>query len=180
MPEYVGYHGTNNEAAKKIIEQQNFLPSNDGWLGRGVYFFPYPDDADWWCKFNKRLEAGQYKILKSELLPSRIVDLLGSRKDMELFRAFCDKVKNRRVQTLKRSARNNDISLAVKWMVEAIKKSGNLVDMIIAGFDENRKRWYPPNISEAKQLFNMTVTQVQYCVKNVDCMKTISEYEDQL
>ena len=93
------------------------------------------------------------------------------------FRAFCDKVKNRRVQTLKRQARNNDISIALKWMLEAIKKSGNLIDMVIAGFDENRKRWYPPNSSEAKQLFNMTVTQAQYCVKNVDCIKSISEYE---
>ena len=25
MPEYIGYHGTNNEAAKKIIEQQGVI-----------------------------------------------------------------------------------------------------------------------------------------------------------
>ena len=36
MPEYIGYHGTDNEAAEKIIEQQKFLPSQhlDEWLGR--------------------------------------------------------------------------------------------------------------------------------------------------
>lgn len=177
MPEYVGYHGTSAETADVIISQQKFLPSKDGWLGFGVYFFPYADDAEWWCRCNKRLEPGQYKILKSELSPNKIVDLLGSRNDMEFFRAFCDRVRNRRVRTLKRPARNNDISMAVKWMMDAIKKSGNLVDMIIAGFDENRKRWYPPNSDEARQWFNMTVTQVQYCVKNVDCIKMISEYE---
>ena len=85
MSKYIGYHGTDNEAAEKIIEQRRFLPSNDGWLGYGVYFFPYPDDADWWCRCNKRREAGQYKILKSELLPNKVIDLLGSRKDMEFF-----------------------------------------------------------------------------------------------
>lgn len=177
MPEYVGYHGTSNYAAEKIIERQSFLPSENGWLGCGVYFFPYPDDAEWWCRCNKKLEAGQYKILESKLSPNEVIDLLASRTDMEIFREFCDRVKNRRVKTLNREARNTDISMAIKWMVSEFKKSGKLVDMIIAGFDENRKRWYAPNSREAKQLFNMTVTQIQYCVKNVDCTKAISKYE---
>ena len=33
MPEYVGYHGTSNYAAEKIIEQQEFLPSKNWMIG---------------------------------------------------------------------------------------------------------------------------------------------------
>ena len=49
---YTGYHGTNNVAAQKIIEENQFIPSKDKktklYLGRGVYFYiEYKDAISW-------------------------------------------------------------------------------------------------------------------------------------
>lgn len=47
----IGYHGTTDSSAKKIIEQQHFIPSTKDteWLGEGVYFFAYKFHARVWA-----------------------------------------------------------------------------------------------------------------------------------
>ncbi len=45
-----GYHGTNKEAADKIMERGKFLISKGDkqWLGDGIYFYPNFGDAYNW------------------------------------------------------------------------------------------------------------------------------------
>ena len=181
MSEYVGYHGTSNEAAKKIIDQQKFLPSNDGWLGAGIYFFPYVDDAEWWCEENKKLSKGQYKILKVKLMTDKVLDLLGSGKTIKKFRKICDKVKNKCVDS--RFSYCQQVEHFMTLAINAFLKVSKEVfyqnfDVIIAGFDQNRKDWYFGNkYAEEKKKFPIVVAQIQYCVRNSKCITEIADYE---
>lgn len=92
---YVGYHGTDNNAANSIIEMKKFKMSReeDDWLGQGVYFFEDIEDSHWWCKGKKRLSS--YSIIEAVLNPQNVINLVSSSKDLENFKKLCDKVKNR-------------------------------------------------------------------------------------
>ena len=52
-------------------------------------------------------------------------------------------------------------------------------DVIIAGFDQNRKDWYFGNkYAEEKKKFPIVVAQIQYCVRNSKCITEIANYEE--
>lgn len=59
-----GYHGTTQENANKILEQQYFKESTkeNEWLGKGVYFFAFKDSAKWW------IQADRYKNQDTAIL----------------------------------------------------------------------------------------------------------------
>lgn len=182
MPEYVGYHGTDNEAAKKIIEQQKFLPSKNGWLGAGIYVFPYVADAVWWCEENKKLMKGQYKILKVRLMTDKVLELLGSGETIKDFRKICDKIKNKCVNSHLSYCQKVEhfMSLAINAFLKVSREVFNQnFDVIVAGFDQNRKDWYfGKRYAEEKGKFPIVVAQIQYCVRNSKCITEIANYEE--
>ena len=174
MPEYIGYHGTDNEAAEKIIEQQKFLPSQhlDEWLGKGVYFFNRYDDAEWWCKSKKHLAKDCYTILKVVLIPEKVVNLFDDFEALGRFKEFCEEVKNQCAKLPNGRRRANYMSLAIGLF---LKKSQERIDMIIGGFNENRNFWYNKQETEAVRKFPIVISpQIQYCVLNSKCIKSIT------
>lgn len=175
MQEYIGYHGTSKESAEIIIHTNHFLPSRglDEWLGVGVYFFQYYDDAKWWCEFGKHLTQGQYQVVKARLMPNTVIDLLGSREDIERFYTFCEAVKSKSKYLPSGKIRDNYMSLAIKML---LKQAVGKVDMIIGGFRQNRRKWYGNKGKEARQ-FPLVPLQIQYCVLNHDCIVDMQIYE---
>lgn len=55
MNSLIGYHGTTQENANKILEEKHFKEStkDNEWLGRGVYFFAFRDSAAWWIQADR-------------------------------------------------------------------------------------------------------------------------------
>lgn len=52
MIEQMGYHGTSQAAARKIIKDQNFIISTkkNEWIGHGVYLYELKEKAEWWSR----------------------------------------------------------------------------------------------------------------------------------
>lgn len=174
--EYIGFHGTNINSAEKILKENRFRPSTkpDEWLGKGIYFFADPQDAMWWCRAYKRLEEKDSAILRVEIKADLIIDLLQSKQDVEKFKLFCDVVKNKCARLPNGQQRKNYMSLAIDLM---IGESKILVDMIIGGFNENRHSWYKTSERECLQ-FPIVVAQIQYCIRNHECIKVIEQYKE--
>jgi hypothetical protein len=168
---YIGYHGTDKPSASNIIDTNRFWMSNDEdeYLGKGIYFFWDPDDSHWWCTNYKNLQC--YIILQVDIKASNIVDLVHIRRDQELFSKLCNKVKNKSPKKSNGELRSNYMSLAMKLMVREINP-----DIIIGGFDRNRKFWFT-NYDD-KQKFPMVPLQVQLCVLNHACIGPVCVYQE--
>ena len=172
---YIGYHGTSHSAGSEILARQEFRDTTalDAWLGKGVYFFSDVRDAEWWCLSGTHAHRiDQPMILQAELFPECVVDLLGSFSDVKRFRAFCELVKGKCARLPNGKPRENFMSLTINLMVKLHRP-----DMILAGFDQNRRHWYPQNTKQAKQ-FPILVAQIQYCVLNHECIHKIREYQE--
>lgn len=171
MREYIGYHGTNSEAAEAICETQTFKLSRkeDEWLGEGVYFFCDCEDAIWWCKKNQEQFSSTYSVLEAIIHAENIIDLSHSYNDMKVFKTFCLIVKEKSERMTNGEKRKNYISLALKLMVTKIK-----ADIVIAAFDCNRGFWLEGMSTKQRDMFvkkfPIIVTQVQICVKNKECI----------
>lgn len=92
------YHGTTELAASQIVAFQTFIPSKNGWCGKGIYFYDVKAKA-WWsahrtCRNEK--ENGNTKarpdIVIADTIPlsrSTILDLR-SPEDLKAFADFVD------------------------------------------------------------------------------------------
>lgn len=171
--QFVGFHGTDKEAAANIISTNTIWASNKGdeWLGKGVYFFWDADDSCWWCTDRSGLTS--YVILRADLTANRTVDLVHRRKDQERFRHLCDRVEKMSAKLPDGSFRQNYLSLALKLMVKEIRP-----DIIIGGFDQNRKFWFTQKNYEQIKKFPVIPLQVQFCVLNKECIGEISVFQE--
>lgn len=174
--QYIGFHGTTVENAENILKEKKFRPSTklDEWLGKGIYFFAYPEDAEWWCKTYRRLGDSSSAILQVEIKVESVIDLLGSKKDIEAFKFFCEKIKNICPRLPDGRQRSNYMTPAIKLM---LKNQEYRRDMIIGGFERNRHSWYKERDDERKY-FPLVIAQVQYCICNHDCIKNIGWYQE--
>lgn len=64
----IGYHGTDQESAEKIVSTGSFLASkrDHEWLGHGVYFFAYKAHAEWWTTHN-RFHGKKTNVVQAEI-----------------------------------------------------------------------------------------------------------------
>lgn len=170
MARYVGFHGTDKEAAAKILSSLNFKASRaeSSWLGNGVYFFSLYEDALWWCKSVKHFPEEDQIVLRADITPKIVIDLFTNLNDLRYFKQFCDLVKNKCEKLSDGTKRDNYISLALKMM---ISRRGDKPDMIIGAFTQNRYFWFT-NLSD-KEKFPLVIAQVQYCVLNKNCIHNI-------
>lgn len=174
--EYIGFHGTTTENAEKILAEKKFNQSKklDEWLGKGIYFFAYPEDAEWWCKeYKKLIQPNEYTILQVEIVVESVLDLLGSKENIERFKRFCDLVKRKSPTLPDGRLRSNYMSLAIAVMM---KNQNYRKDMLIGGFEQNRKMWYKKE-SQERNKFPIMIAQIQYCVQYNSCIKNIVKYE---
>ncbi len=170
IKKYIGYHGTTNDNATKILKDKNILPSRDEdeWLGEGSYFFYDAADAHWWCREYKKLK--EYTILKADVEAKTIIDFVHSREDQLNLWKLCEIVKSKSNKMSNGKIRKNYLSLAIKAMVKTSKP-----DIIVGGFDQNRMFWYKTNSDQAKK-FPLIVMQVQICVLNKTCIKDLTKH----
>lgn len=91
------YHGTIEEYAKRIISAKKFTPSENGWCGKGVYFYDNRAKA-WWSARRTRTvkrqngDAAVATIVIADiksLSKSYILDLRSS-EDLKQFADFVD------------------------------------------------------------------------------------------
>lgn len=66
MIELIGYHGTTEENATKILDDGQFKEStsNREWLGRGVYFFTDIENARYWAIDRAKRVKTKYAVLR--------------------------------------------------------------------------------------------------------------------
>jgi hypothetical protein len=73
----IGYHGTSEEAADRLVAGEAFRPSDhdDEWFGEGIYFWEYaPQQAWWWAKRFKRYQ--QPAVIGAAIRLGNCLDLL--------------------------------------------------------------------------------------------------------
>ena len=76
MNSLIGYHGTTQENANKILEEKHFKEStkDNEWLGRGVYFFTFRYWAEWWVRIKKFENVAILKV-NLEYTDEQLLDL---------------------------------------------------------------------------------------------------------
>src|SRR5262245_22514610 len=76
----IGYHGTTEEIADRLVVGEPFIPSIsvDEWLGSGVYFWEYgPKQAWWWARKIRRIRDPA--VVGAMIRLGNCFDLLDSR-----------------------------------------------------------------------------------------------------
>lgn len=162
MHKYIGYHGTSKEAATSILNSKCFKISNDDeeWLGEGVYFFE--DDpiqaVDWCTKVNR---FSEWSVLKSDLEAEKVINML-DRKTYTQFKELSKLVKGK-YNTRKDRKPRKLINSVIFNMMYNIEK----YDMVRAAFQI-------PS-AECADRSNILPMQIQLCVRNRECIKSIEE-----
>ena len=112
MIEYSGFHGSNSENVKSIMEE-NFRESKniDEWLGYGVYFFvdgvsdPLENAKEW--ARNQAFDNGEYVYERYSIFNAKIVcDKVLDTTNMEHLKAF-NILRNRLIEKHNKSFRRN-------------------------------------------------------------------------
>lgn len=83
-----GYHGCSRQAAKKILDEGNFIPSEEhyDWLGNGAYFWEYgPHRAREWAEEKFEAEA---VVLEATIHLGRCLNLLDTEHYEQLAEAY--------------------------------------------------------------------------------------------
>lgn len=160
----VGYHGTTKESAENIIKTNTFKISNDDeeWLGKGIYFFE--DDilqAKDWCV--KAKCYNKWTIIRSNIEANTLIDLV-DRKTYTDFETLAKKFNKRYLKRSDGKLRKLINAVVINAMYEIIK-----FDVIRAIF--------PIPSSKAPERCNILPMQVQICVRNSKCIKSIEEVE---
>lgn len=167
----VGYHGTTQENAERILREKRFVDSNkdNEWLGRGVYFFAYPGDAAWWVSVG-RLKDQETAIIKADLAytEEQALDLDDHQQLEAMNKILCCYVKAQS----SRSGISVNISGAehykqLCWACNLIKKLEPRIGIIIYTFSQKQPYKYLPFAANQKQI----------CVSDHSIIKHISRAE---
>ena len=90
-----GFHGLPREYVAISIEQQAIHQSTKDyeWLGHGVYFFKYIDDAKWWVS-HKRYKDRETAILQATLTysSSQLLDLDDPKEQETITKVFLEAI----------------------------------------------------------------------------------------
>jgi len=163
MNHYTGYHGTTKESSIEILKSGHFRDSLDEneWLGQGVYFFE--DDIK--QAYNFCVKARRYQswaILRCDIEAAIVFDLTKV-DDFQEFRRIANLIKERYTMVDKNNKRRR---LLNSFILNTIYK--------IYPYDLVRHIF---RIPQYRFIFgtNITAYQIQLCVRNKDCIKTIQE-----
>ncbi len=179
---YTGYHGTNNVAAQKIIEENQFIPSKDKktklYLGRGVYFYiEYKDAISWNIKGYKydnekypNLEElnQQYDIINVDIvvLKDNILNL-NKVENIKIFDELTNEIRGKLVTKPEYKYARNKNGAIINYLMKL--KLLTDVDMIIRNIKD-------PILDSDIHSMNDIYRKV-ICVKNLNIIKNISMHE---
>ena len=162
MRSFIGYHGTTALAAQSIVRTQSFVVTDnpDHWLGVGVYFFE--DDIEQavnWC--TKARKFPKWAVIRSSISADKVVDLL-MLSDVEEFQRIARTLVSRysKLNAGERPKLMNADVLSVIYRV--------------SGYDLVRSAFRIPKTYPI-QYTNVVPLQIQLCVRNQACIKTIEE-----
>ena len=161
----IGYHGTTTEAAARLVDGDDFDPSDqdDEWFGRGIYFWEHAHQQAWWWAKRKGSEAPA--VIGAVIRLGNCFDLLDS-GNIAILRGFHTKLvadleaAGQRIPTNVRSSRGLDCAVfnAMYADLDAIDRRIDTARAVYVP-TSSAKRIYPGSwISEE--------THIQICVRN--------------
>jgi len=160
---FIGFHGTSKASADMILLDKRFLPSNreDEWLGKGIYFFEDdPDQAIDWC-----VRARKYKewaILKTIIEAQEVLDLTRKR-EWDMFLSIIKQLQGKMKQTKYKGKRLLN-GVAINFICQQFPYEVVRAVFLVPG------RSYPYDIT------NIPPVQIQICVKEERCIKSIEQW----
>ena len=159
---YIGYHGTTISGADSILSSRQFRFSikEEEWLGKGVYFFEkdIQQAVNYCVKAKGRKE---YSILKSEIEPNICIDL-DSTDEMKIMDGIAKSINNR----YKKLKDGRERKLKNSVILDKLYK--------LKPYDVVKKTFFVEKTNPIKDT-NFVLVQVQICVRNQACIKTIEE-----
>lgn len=164
----IGYYGTTQAKADKILREQRFINStkNNEWLGNGVYFFAYQNDAEWWVKAD-RFKNQKTAIIKADLeyTDKQLLDLDDREQLEKMYKILREAFK------IRGNGADFNVYITDKplyqqfcWACNMIKKILPSIGIIIYTFSQNKNYKYIP----------FTANQRQICVSDHTIIKYIS------
>ncbi len=159
---YTGYHTTTISRGENILNTKKYSISykEEEWLGRGVYFFEKDiQQAINFC--TKARKYDDYVILKSKIEANICIDL-DNLETMKILEKIAKEIQNRYIKL--KDGRPRKLKNAV--ILDKLYK--------IKPYDVVKKTF---SIEKTTHIYdtNFIWVQVQICVRNRDCIKTIEE-----
>lgn len=154
-----GYHGTNLENARRIINEKQFIISNSDkdWLASGIYFYHNFSDAYEWRNSQAILHC-VIKIDESEFLD---IDSPEGRILFHNMAMYLAKFQNKKHNTELKYAQSNQYSL-MKMLWDSYPK----IKVISASF--------PASQTVFRTLLDMRITRKEFCVRDNNYIKYIN------
>ena len=161
----IGYHGTTTEAAGRLVDGDDFAPSDqdDEWFGRGVYFWEHAYQQAWW--WAKRKGAESPAVVGAVIRLGNCFDLLDTGNIANLrsvYRAMVVDMQATGVAVPSNVRSHRSLDCAVfNYLYANYDAMGVQLDTARAVYvpTSNAKRIYPGSwISEE--------THIQICVRN--------------
>ena len=159
---YTGYHGTTISRGESILNNKYYFVSykEDEWLGNGVYFFEKDiNQAVDFCTKARRYD--DYIILKSKI-EAEICRDLDNLETMKTLERISKEINNRYLKLKDGSPRTLKNSVILDRLYK-IKQ----YDVV--------KKTFPILKTTNINNTNFIWVQVQLCVRNIACIKTIEE-----
>ncbi len=161
----IGYHGTTTEAAVRLVDGDDFAPSDQDneWFGRGIYFWEHAYQQAWW--WAKRRGAESPAVVGAVIRLGYCFDLLDT-GNIAILRGFHTKMvtnleaAGKRIPTNVRSRRDLDCAVFNYLYAEfaAVERELDTARAVYVPAS-TAKRIYPGSwISEE--------THIQICVRN--------------
>lgn len=170
------YHGTDYLCARKIMKEGFiFKPSDEHWLGNGVYFFKDRALAEWWTrnpsnKFGTKVMIPAILCCEIEVDDKKVMNLLNL-DDFLQFSSVFEK------EYYPMYRRQHPI-MPPSWKkfrcayCDYLKREFEL-DMIIGNFCKRNQPYQPGRHYNVFDRFLLQYTEVQMCVFNCDIIKKI-------
>ena len=182
------YHGTDVEAARKIIvEGFKTKPSKEHWLGNGIYFYFDRSLAEWWTtrptnKFGTSIQHPALVKCGISVEEERVLDM----RKLKNYLQFVDKYRkefwpyviNGRITVTEKDAKFFDEKQLRCAFCDYLFNRYEL-DAIVGTFDLQGQPYLPePNTyGEYFDTFNLRYIETQFCVKNKEII-TKTEVEE--
>ena len=177
------FHGTTLESALDIENSKNFILSEDGWCGSGIYFYDNKTKAMWAAQ-RKCVEQSKKDFKKHckacicaeivELNKSFIFDLR-AQKDLINFQNFADELLKGQGFSIQELDDNEKIKMT-RTMLIAFYSDQNNIKLVVGNFRQTSDGSKRDLYAYAEKWNLVFGVETIYCVKDVSILKNIRRY----